>query len=60
MASAVVIGVLLILSLLWQRAKNMQFANNTDDDSIMLTTVTVSTTVANNNSVPDIGRLINM
>ncbi|MBV9178585.1 MAG: hypothetical protein JO297_16285 [Nitrososphaeraceae archaeon] len=66
MASAVVAAKVLILSLL-KRAKNTQFANNTDDN-IMLTTVTVSTTVANNNSVPDIfivssvelRRLINM
>ena len=40
MASAVVAGVLLILSL-WQRAKNMQFANNTDDDNIILNIATV-------------------
>lgn len=57
MASAVA-GVLLILSL-WQGAKNMQFANNTDDN-IVLDIATVSTAVANNNSVPDIWRLINM
>ena len=58
MASAVA-GVLLILSL-WQGAKNMQFANNIDDDNIVLDIATVSTAVANNNSVPDIWRLINM
>ena len=57
MASDVAGGVILSL---WQRAKNMQFANNTDDDNIILDIAPVSTTVANNNSVPDIWRLINM
>jgi len=49
MAGAVT-GVI-ILSL-WQRAKNMQSANNTDD-KIMLSVATVSTSVANN-SAPNI------
>ena len=35
-----------IISSLWHRAKNMQYANNTDDNSILII-ATISTPVAN-------------
>ena len=42
-----------IISSLWHRAKNMQYANNNTDDNSILIIATISAPVANN-SAPNI------